>query len=116
LSSLGRREEALVATQDAVDLYRELAKTRPEAFSPDLAMSLGALGSIHKRFGEPKLALDAFSSGVRVLWPYAKKSPQAHGRLFVQLLTDLAQAKNEANFGLAPDLRDLVQAFEDSRG
>ncbi len=37
LSDLGRREEALAATQEAVDIYRQLAAARPDAFLPDLA-------------------------------------------------------------------------------
>ena len=45
LSNLGRREEALAASQEAVDLYRRLAETRPDAFLPDLAMSLNNLGT-----------------------------------------------------------------------
>ncbi len=40
LSDLGRREEALTAAQEAADLYRVLARSRPEAFTPDLAGSL----------------------------------------------------------------------------
>jgi hypothetical protein len=40
LSNLGRREEALAATQEAVDIYRRLAQARPDAFLPDLATSL----------------------------------------------------------------------------
>ena len=40
LRDLGRREEALVAIQEAVGIYRELAAARPDAFRPDLASSL----------------------------------------------------------------------------
>ncbi|SNB61500.1 Tetratricopeptide repeat-containing protein, partial [Thermoflexus hugenholtzii JAD2] len=34
LSELGRREEALTATQEAVELYRQLAVQHPQAFLP----------------------------------------------------------------------------------
>ena len=34
LFDLGRREEALAASQEAVDLYRRLAAERPDAFLP----------------------------------------------------------------------------------
>ncbi|MBN1608261.1 MAG: trypsin-like peptidase domain-containing protein, partial [Polyangiaceae bacterium] len=44
LSELGRPEEALGATQEAVDQYRTLARARPDAFLPDLATSLNNLG------------------------------------------------------------------------
>ncbi|WP_203935315.1 hypothetical protein, partial [Virgisporangium ochraceum] len=40
LSNLGRREDALTAATEAVDLYRRLAATNPAAFEPDLARSL----------------------------------------------------------------------------
>ena len=45
LSDLGRREEALERAEEASDLYRELAAARPDAFRPDLAMSLNNLAS-----------------------------------------------------------------------
>ena len=39
LCDLGRREEALQATREAVDIgQRRLAKDRPDAFLPDLAV------------------------------------------------------------------------------
>lgn len=40
LCNLGRREEGLAAGQEAVDLYRRLAQTRPNAYLPDLAKSI----------------------------------------------------------------------------
>ena len=40
LADLGRREEALAAIEEAVTIYRALAEARPDAFLPDLAMSL----------------------------------------------------------------------------
>ena len=45
LSALGRREEALQAAQEALDIYRRLAKDRSDAFLPDLAGSLNNLGA-----------------------------------------------------------------------
>lgn len=40
LLELGRREEALTADRESVDLYRRLARVSPAAFEPDLARSL----------------------------------------------------------------------------
>ena len=45
LSALGRREAALEAADEAVRLYRELAPARPDAFIPDLAVSLNNLAN-----------------------------------------------------------------------
>ena len=54
LSDLGRREDALAAAQEAVDLYRQLAADRPDAFLPDLAMSLNNLGRQSHRPRAPR--------------------------------------------------------------
>ncbi len=43
LSSVGRREDALGASLEAVDIRRALANDRPDAFSADLASSLNNL-------------------------------------------------------------------------
>ncbi|MEA3274615.1 MAG: hypothetical protein U9Q81_04820, partial [Pseudomonadota bacterium] len=59
LSALGRREAALAAAQDAAELYRELAAQRPDAFRPDLAMSLNNLASFLSALGRREAALAA---------------------------------------------------------
>ncbi|MCP4662144.1 MAG: hypothetical protein GY856_42620, partial [bacterium] len=46
LRDLGRREDALEATCEAVDIRRQLAASRPDAFLPDLATSLNNLGKM----------------------------------------------------------------------
>jgi hypothetical protein len=43
LGALGRREEGLAAVEEAVGIRRRLAEARPDAFLPDLAMSLNNL-------------------------------------------------------------------------
>ncbi|MFD9441893.1 tetratricopeptide repeat protein, partial [Streptomyces sp. NPDC060001] len=40
LSGVGRREEALTVTEEAVEIYRRLAQANPAAYHPDLARSL----------------------------------------------------------------------------
>jgi tetratricopeptide (TPR) repeat protein len=59
LSALGRREEALTAAQEAADLYRGLARARPEVFTPDLAMSLNNLANVLLELGRREAALTA---------------------------------------------------------
>ena len=43
LADAGRRDEALAAITEAVDIRRRLAAANPAAFLPDLAMSLNNL-------------------------------------------------------------------------
>ncbi len=45
LSDLGRREDALTAAQEAMDIYRHLASDHPADFLPDLAGSLNTLAT-----------------------------------------------------------------------
>jgi hypothetical protein len=45
LQYMGRREDALRAMQEAVELYRRLAADCPEAYNPDLVMSLTNLSN-----------------------------------------------------------------------
>ncbi len=68
LSDLGRREEALAATEEAVDIYRQLAAARPDAFLPDLAMCAEqprqpALATLGRR--EEALAADEEAVDIR---------------------------------------------------
>jgi tetratricopeptide (TPR) repeat protein len=116
LSALGRREEALAATQEAVDIYRDLARptprpssptwrpasttwarcsppwaggrrrwrrrrrrwtstatgpANPQAFLPDLAMSLNNLGAMLSALGRREEALAATQEAVDIYrdWP-----------------------------------------------
>ena len=68
LADLGRREEALAAIQEAAAICRELAAARPDAFRPDLAMSLNNLSSGWPTWG-----------GGRRRWPRSRKPPPSTG-------------------------------------
>ncbi len=57
MGDLGRREEALAAAQEAVDIRRRLAAARPDAFLPDLASSLNNLGNRLSELGRREQAL-----------------------------------------------------------
>ena len=87
LSALGRREEALAATEEAVDIRRKLANKNPDAFLPDLAMSLNNLGAILSELGKREEALVATEEAVEKYRQLAKKNPDA-------FLPDLAASLN----------------------
>ena len=73
LSELGQREDALKATQEAVDIYRKLAEKRPDAFLPDLAMSLNNLGKMLSELGQREDALKATQEAVDIYRKLAEK-------------------------------------------
>jgi len=77
LSALGRREEALAATQEAVDIYRGLARANPQAFLPYLAASLNNLGNRLSALGRREEALTATQEAVDIYRGLARANPQA---------------------------------------
>ncbi|SNB74288.1 Anaphase-promoting complex subunit 5, partial [Thermoflexus hugenholtzii JAD2] len=74
---MGRREEALTATQEAVELYRQLAAQHPQAFLPDLASSLTNLGAMLSELGRREEALQVIQEAVELYRQLAVQHPQA---------------------------------------
>ncbi|MCX4244535.1 tetratricopeptide repeat protein [Paraliomyxa miuraensis] len=91
LSEVGRREEALASTQEAVTVYRELAKHRSDAFRPNLAASLNHLGAMQSELGLREDALASTQEAVAIRRELAKHRPDA-------FLLDLAMSLN--NLGI----------------
>ncbi|MEJ5241920.1 MAG: tetratricopeptide repeat protein, partial [Anaerolineales bacterium] len=87
LSASGRREEALQATQEAAAIYRQLAQVNPQAFLPDLAMSLNNLGNRLSALGRREEALQAAQEATALYRQLAQVNPQA-------FLPDLAMSLN----------------------
>ena len=110
LSELGRRKEALAAAEEAVRIRRGLAAQRPDAFIPDLAMSLGAKGAILDANGERSQARDCFREGIVCLKSLFLRLPVAHRRLMLGLVGGYVRACQAA--GSEPDgalLYDLLE-------
>jgi tetratricopeptide (TPR) repeat protein len=74
LSAVGRRQEALAPTEEAVKTYRELAKTNP-AFLGDLAASLNNLGLFQLALGQPEQARSAYAESIAIIRPLADTNP-----------------------------------------
>jgi tetratricopeptide (TPR) repeat protein len=107
LSALGRGEEALEATREAVEHYRTLAEARPDAFFPDLAMSLNNLGTMLRALGRREEALEATREAVDIRRTLADTRPDA-------FLPDLAMSLN--NLGtMFRDLGRREEALEATR-
>ena len=51
LGELGRRDESLTAIQEAVTVRRALAEAHPDAYLPNLAMSLNNLANLLESLG-----------------------------------------------------------------
>ena len=106
LSELGRREEALAAADEAVRIRRQLAAARPDAFLPDLAMSLGARGNVLLGMERHADAAASFREGIEALRPLFQRVPAAFASLMRALCRDYVEASKAA--GQQPDL-ELLQ-------
>ena len=96
LSALGRREEALRATQEAVEIHRGLARADPQAFLPDLATSLNNLGAMLSELGRREEALAACEKAVRTLLPFFQAFPAAFADWMRTMLGNYLRACEEA--------------------
>ena len=90
LSELGRREDALNAAQEAVALHRQLAADRPDAFTPDLAMSLNNLAVMLSLPGRREHALNAAQEAVVLRRQLAAGRPDVFNPDLAASLNNLA--------------------------
>jgi tetratricopeptide (TPR) repeat protein len=84
-SEVGRRQDALAPTEEAVEIYRALAQDNP-AFLPDLASALNNLGNHYSEVGRRQDALAPTEEAVRLRRALAQDNPA--------FLADLAGALN----------------------
>ena len=94
LAALGRREQALAASEEAVDKYRALAQSRPTAFLPDLARSVNGLSNRLAELGRREQALAVIEEAVAIRRALAQANPDAY-------LRDLATSLNNLSLRLA---------------
>jgi tetratricopeptide (TPR) repeat protein len=107
---LGRREEALEVAVRAVEIYEKLSQKNPDAFEPDLAMSLGAMGAIYLADDNAAQAEACFMRGVQVLSRLFQKTPGAFAGLIANLSKDYLKSCEQA--GKEPDVALLTPIAE----
>lgn len=105
IAALGRREPALDATQEAVDIRRRLAAERPDAFLHDLANSLNNLGRRLSEMERDDEALAAAHEAVIILVLFFLALPAAHGRRMRWIVDTYVE--RAAKVGQDPD-SDLI--------
>ena len=77
MAALGRREDALAAITEAVEICRELAAARPDAFRPDLASVADQPVQRLAALGRREDALDAITEAVATYRELAAARPDA---------------------------------------
>ena len=90
LGDLGRREEALAASREAVEIYRELAAARPDAFRPALASALNNLSNRLADLGRREEALAASQEAAAIRRELAAARPDAFWPALATSLNNLS--------------------------
>ncbi|HQK00655.1 MAG TPA: tetratricopeptide repeat protein [Verrucomicrobiota bacterium] len=95
LSEAGRRSEALAPAQEAVELYRALARQNPDAFQPDLASALNTLANRLSELGRRSEALAPAQEAVELYRALARQNPDAFQPYLAGALNNLANRLSE---------------------
>ncbi|MFN3929776.1 MAG: tetratricopeptide repeat protein, partial [Thermoflexus sp.] len=109
LSELGRREEALAATQEAVAIRRKLAQTHPQAFLPYLAASLINLGNQLSELGRGEEALAVTQEATEIYRQLARTHSQAFLPYLAGSLNNLGNQLSELGRG-----EEALAAYEEA--
>jgi len=80
LNAVGRRQEALPPTEEAVKIFRELAKTNP-GFLGELAASLNNIGVMYIEVGRSQQALVSLEEALKIRRELVKTNPAFLGDL-----------------------------------
>ncbi|RLC76578.1 MAG: hypothetical protein DRI61_13060, partial [Chloroflexi bacterium] len=92
---LGRVEDALDVTKEAVEVYRKLAREHPEAYLPYLAGSSNNLGNVLSESGRREEALEATKEAVEVYRKLVRKHPEAYLPYLAMSLSNLGNRLSE---------------------
>lgn len=109
LNALGRFEEAMVATGEAVGIYRQLAQTAPDTFLPYLAHFLNNLGVRFQALGRPKESLQPTSEAIEIYRKLAAAKAESFTSNLATCLSSLSLAFSDLG-----RLREALQAAEEA--
>jgi len=102
--------------REAVRIRRQLAAQRPDAFLPDLAMSLGSKGAVLREIGNAAEAAATFREGVECLKPLFLRWPKAFRPLVRSLVVEYFRACETAGLEADSDLLgDIVPLLSDDK-
>jgi len=99
LGALGRLEEALAVTEEAVTTYRALAQARPDAFGPNLAASLNTQSVFLAELGRREEALAAIEEAVTTYRALAQARPAVFADSYASSLEAQAAILSELGAG-----------------
>jgi len=95
-ADVGQREEAVAPAEEAVALYRPLAKASPAAYADALAGTLDTLANRWAEVGRREEALPPAEEAVRIRRELAGRYPAAYSRRLASSLHNLAVRYTDA--------------------
>ncbi len=95
LDELGRREEGLAASTEAVEAYRRLAEANPATYHPKLALTLNNLAIRLGELGRREEGLDAITEAVEAYRRLAEANPATYLRKLAMSLSNLSVSLGE---------------------
>ncbi|ERJ68347.1 tetratricopeptide repeat protein, partial [Porphyromonas gingivalis] len=102
LSNNNEIERAKDCYQKALDIRRDLATKNPQAYNPDLAMTLNNLGVLYYQINNRKEAEQAYKEALAIRKILAENNPSAYE-------IDYAQTMTFGIFCLGKDPKDVQQ-------
>ena len=120
MREFGQPEAGLAAAWEAVALRRELAAQHPDAFRPDLAMSLMVLSRCLDEFDRQEDGLASNAEAIATLGTLFQRVPTAFVELIGQIVLDyLARCEKlgrEPDKVLLSPVVAVFQALEEEQG
>ena len=115
-SDLRRFEEAETAHQEALEIYKELAKQNPEMYKPNVATMQNILGILYSELERFDEAETAYQEALEIYKELAEKNPEVYKPDVARTQNDLGilyrklgrfeEAENALQEALEIDLRD----------
>ena len=109
---VGQRDKVFSAAQQAEEIRRNLAESRPHVFLPDLARSLKTLGRIYVDTGATASAAAAYRQGAESAAQALESNPGGVAPLLFALLRDYRSACSAAGVDMDSELSEMLAAME----
>ena len=97
LQSLNDFKKAKTLYEKVLQELRELSKQNPEAYKPDVAMTLNNLGILHKNTNDLKQAQDYYEEALEIYRDLAEQNPEAYKPDVAATLNNLGTLFSDTN-------------------
>ena len=109
LQSLNDFKKAKTLYEKVLQELRELSKQNPEAYKPDVAMTLNNLGTLFKNTNKLKQAQDYYEEALEIYRDLAKQNPEAYKPYVAITLNNLGALLYATN-----DLKQAQDYYEEA--